>query len=175
MASEYLISPARLDDLPLLAGIERAAAVLLEGRAPASVLEETTSLSVLQSACAEGRLLIARADGIPVGFAHIEVREPSVAHLEEIDVHPDYGRRGLGTRLVNEVCVWAARRGLSAITLTTFREPPWNMPFYARLGFKEVSTPELSAALLAIIEDEKRRGLDVNRRVAMRRWSMVAN
>ena len=89
------------------------------------------------------------------------------AHLAEIDVLPAHGRRGLGTRLVEEVCHWAASAGYESVTLTTFRDVPWNMPFYERLGFRVVAGAGRSAALRAIVEDETRRGLDPSRRVAM--------
>lgn len=167
----YRIVNARQRDLPMLADIERAAAALLVSHAPASVLNETTSEDDLRSAQAEGRLWVALAGDTPVGFAHVEVLGPGVVHLEEIDVHPDHGRRGLGSRLVTAVCEWAASSGYPAVTLTTFRDVPWNMPFYARRGFQEVPTRELSADLSAIVEDETRRGLDPTRRVVMRRRS----
>jgi ribosomal protein S18 acetylase RimI-like enzyme len=105
---------------------------------------------------------------VVVGFAHVELIEPDAAHLEELDVHPDHGRRGLGTRLVREVCAWAAARGHHAVTLTTFRDVPWNMPFYERLGFEEIPMSELTPGLRAVVDDETRRGLDPVRRVAMR-------
>jgi predicted N-acetyltransferase YhbS len=89
-------------------------------------------------------------------------------HLEELDVHPDHGWRRLGTRLVRTVCEWASVRGYRAVTLTTFRDVPWNVPFYARLGFEEVPGALLSPALRAILEDEAKRGLARSRRVAMR-------
>jgi GNAT superfamily N-acetyltransferase len=53
--------------------------------------------------------------------------------------------------------------------LTTFRDVPWNRPFYERLGFRVVAGAELSAALRAIVEDETRRGLDPSRRIVMER------
>jgi GNAT superfamily N-acetyltransferase len=165
----YAITAARPEDLSRLPAIELAAARLLEGHAPASVLCETTSLDVLQRAQREGRLWVALADDVPVGFAHVEVIEPEAAHLEEIDVHPDHGRRGLGAQLIRAVCQWAARTGYGAVTLTTFRDLPWNAPFYARLGFDVVTPAHLSAPLRAIVEDEMRRGLDPARRVVMKR------
>ena len=165
----YKIAAARPSDLPLLPAIEVAAATLLAGHAPASVLTETTSQADLEEAQRLGRLWVALAEDVPVGFAHIEVLEPTVAHLEEIDVHPDHGRRGVGTELVLSVCRWAAANGYSRVTLTTFRDVPWNMPFYARLGFEEIPPEELSLGLRSVIEDETRRGLDPSRRVAMRR------
>jgi GNAT superfamily N-acetyltransferase len=99
------------------------------------------------------------------------VLEIMMAHLEEIDVHPAHGRRGLGTRLVMEICNWATSAGYRSVTLTTFREIPWNMPFYARLGFEEIPSYELSPALLAVIKDETNRGLDPALRVTMR-WTV---
>ena len=165
----YEIAAAQPHDLPLLPAIELAAATLLAGRAPASVLAETTTQAVLEDAQQRGHLWVALADGVPVGFAHIELLEPGLAHLEEIDVHPEHGRRGLGRRLVSTVCRWAATSGYSGVTLTTFRDVPWNMPFYARLGFEEIPLKELSPGLLCVIEDEARRGLDPRLRAVMRR------
>jgi len=165
----YKIAAARPSDLPLLPAIELAAATLLAGHAPASVLAETTRQADLEDAQQRGHLWVALADDVPVGFAHIMMLGPGIAHLEEIDVHPEHGRRGLGRRLVITVCTWAATNGCSCVTLTTFRDVPWNMPFYARLGFEQIPLAELSPALLSVIEDETRRGLDPGRRVAMRR------
>lgn len=95
--------------------------------------------------------------------------ERDALHLEEIDVHPDHGRRGLGTQLVELVCGWAASHGYQSVTLTTFRDVPWDMPFYSRLGFGVVPAEELSVALHRLVDDETRRGLDPVRRVVMRR------
>ena len=104
MIPTYTITAARVEDLARLSAIELAAARLLAGHAPESVLNETTSLDVLKRAQREGRLWVALADDVPVGFAHVEVIEPEAAHLEEIDVHPDHGRRGLGAKLIRQVC-----------------------------------------------------------------------
>jgi len=136
---------------------------------PESVLNETTTLEVLEKAQREGHRWVAFADDSPVGFAHVEVIEPGAVHLEEIDVHPDHGRRGLGTKLIRHVCHWAASHGFEAVTLTTFRDVQWNLPFYCRLGFEVVPSEHVSVPLRAIVEDETRRGLDPSRRVVMKR------
>jgi GNAT superfamily N-acetyltransferase len=164
----YSITAARPQDVTRLPAIELAAARLLAGHAPESVLNETTAWDVLQKAQQEGRLSVALADDVAVGFAHVEVIDHGTAHLAEMDVDPAHGRRGLGTRLVAHVCDWAASNGYASVTLTTFRDVPWNMPFYARLGFEVVAPAELSAALSAIVENEARRGLDPRRRAVMR-------
>lgn len=169
MQPDYQIKGARHRDLHLLPPIERAAAVLLNGHAPASVLCETTSVREFVAAQRAGRLWVALQGDTPVGFSHAEVLSPHEAHLKEIDVHPTHGRRRLGTRLVAAVCEWAGRAGYPGVTLTTFRDVPWNMPFYARLGFEVIPAGELSTELLHVVEDETRRGLDPLRRVVMRR------
>jgi GNAT superfamily N-acetyltransferase len=165
---DYHIMLARPRDLPLLASIELAAARLLAEHAPSSVLGETTSQFELRTARRAGRLWVVLAGDEPVGFAHVVVHENGVAHLEEVDVHPDHGRRGLGRRLVQTVCAWATSHGFVAVTLTTFRDPPWNMPFYAQLGFEPVAPDALSGALLTVVDAETRRGLDPARRVVNR-------
>ena len=167
--AEYRIALARASDLPQLAAIELSAATLLAGHAPESVLTETTSHDVFTAAQRAGHLWVALSGDAPVGFAHVVVLEPAVAHLEEIDVLPEHGRRGLGSRLVMAVCDWAESAGYRSVTLTTFRDVPWNMPFYARLGFEVIPPEALSPALQSVVRDETRRGLDPTRRVAMRR------
>ena len=169
LVAAYRITAARTSDLPLLPAIELSAATLLAGHAPESVLTETTPQDVFMAAQRGGHLWVALGGDAPVGFAHVVVLEPAVAHLEEIDVLPEHGRRGLGSRLVMAVCDWAESAGYRSVTLTTFRDVPWNMPFYARLGFEVIPPGELSPALQSVVRDETRRGLDPTRRVAMRR------
>ena len=172
MTPRYTITAARPQDLEVLPAIELAAARLLAGHMPESALEGTTSRDALETAQRDGHLWVVLADDVPVGFAHVEVIESDCAHLKEIDVHPEHGRRGLGTSLVRHVCGWAAAAGYQAVSLTTFRDVPWNMPFYARLGFEVIPTDELSPVLRAVVEDESRRGLDPSRRVVMR-WASL--
>lgn len=147
----YLLDHRRQPrELHLIGAIELAAGKLLRGYAPDAVLNETTSEHDLRIAQSQGRLWVAVAGDTPVGFAHVEVIEPDSAHLVEIDISPDHGRQGLGTQLIVEVCKWAKERDYLAVTLTTFRDIPWNMPFYERLGFEEIPTTELSPALRSI-------------------------
>ena len=172
MTSNYTITAARREDLTRLDDVPPPPPRLLAGHAPECVLNETTSLEVLEEARRAGHLWVVLSDDLPVAFAHVELIERDAVHLEEVDVHPDHGRRGLGAKLVLEVCGWAARNGYGAVTLTTFRDVPWNLPFYARLGFDVVAPAQVSARLRAIVEDETRRGLDPSRRVVMKRPSL---
>jgi GNAT superfamily N-acetyltransferase len=166
----YAIEPARADDLAKLPAIERAANTLFAGRGLAGVdAGDATSPEELRHAHAAGLLWVARAPGgEPVGFALLELVD-GVPHLEEIDVHPEHGRRGVGRALLDAVLAWARGAGHRAVTLTTFREIPWNEPFYARAGFRALASEELGPGLAAVMRDEAARGLDPAQRVAMRR------
>lgn len=163
---------AREADLPALPGIERAAARLflpyLAGLGlDQTLLESAKPLEDLRQGLEEGLLWVA-VDGadVPVGFA-LAIEMDGRLHLEEMDVHPEHGRRGLGTALVAAVCTAATGRRDPRVTLSTFREVPWNAPFYARLGFRPLEEPERTPHLRQLRDEEIRRGLLPAARVMM--------
>jgi GNAT superfamily N-acetyltransferase len=166
----YVIEPARADDLAKLPGIEIAANALFAGWAVAgAVTNDATGMDELGHAHAAGLLWVARtASGEPVGFALLELVDGAV-HLEEIDVDPAHGRRGIGRALLDAVVAWAEQAGHPAVTLTTFRDIPWNAPFYARAGFRVLGMGELGPELASLVHEEAARGLDPSQRVVMRR------
>ena len=171
MPPHYRIDRARPEDLGLLPAIELAAARLLRGHAPESVLDEATDLDTFADAAGHGRLWVALDGDTPVGFALVEMLADDLPHLAEVDVEPAHGRRGLGTALVRAACEWAGTSGFSMLTLTTFRAVPWNMPFYARLGFMEIPRDRLRPELAALVSDEAARGLPPETRAVMAyRW-----
>ncbi|KAF7728157.1 hypothetical protein EC973_006551 [Apophysomyces ossiformis] len=170
MSSAYSIVKASPENIPVLPGIEAAAAAkLLKGYIPESILNEVTDENDLYLAQQEGRLWVALTeDKKEAGFAMVEIFNSDHVHLVEMDVHPDQGRKGIGRSMVSAICQWAAESHYSQVTLTTFCDLPWNAPFYASLGFQVVPTEELTPELLQILRDEAKRGLDGDRRVAMR-------
>lgn len=61
----------------------------------------------------------------------------------------------------------AADRGFKCMTLTTFRDVPFNGPFYASLGWTVLEPTSLTAGLLAERQEEESAGIDRWPRVAM--------
>jgi len=159
---------ARPQDVEVLPGVELAAATLLRGHLPDSVLEESMPVDTFRRAQKEGRLWVALAGETPVGFALVQWLAEDLPHLQEMDVLPEHGRRGLGTAMLKEVVSSLARSGHSEITLTTSRTVPWNMPFYARFGFEEIDAGDLRPELVAVVQDETARGMAAAQRVVMR-------
>ena len=165
--SGYSIVRAHRAHLGALPAIELAAAQLLSGHAPEAVLRETTDPQTFADAADHGRLWVALAGETPVGFALVQMLADDLPHLEELDVDPSHGRRGVGTALVRAVCEWAAGTGYAMLTLTTFRAVAWNLPFYARLGFIEIAGDALRPELVAVVSEEAGRGLSPDTRAVM--------
>lgn len=155
------------DDLPRLPDIELAAAALFpEGDLPALLRLVSTPASALVAAQREGRLWVAEHGGEVVGFV-LASRNGACGYLDEMDVHPDHGRRGIGRALVGTVQAWAQASGLRTLNLTTFAHLPWNAPFYASMGFRRPEDSELCPLLSEALAAQRAAGL--RQRVAMRR------
>lgn len=168
LALNYEISLAKPEHLPQLATVELSAAMLFREFAPAqSVLGESTPHDVLVEAQHGRRLWVALVGEAPIGFALVRMIAERHPHLAEMDVLPEYGRRGVGSALLRTVCAWVLEGGYAQITLTTFRDVKWNMPFYSRFGFVELPEAQQGPELSAIVEDERLRGLDSRGRVVM--------
>ncbi|MER5305107.1 GNAT family N-acetyltransferase [Streptomyces lasiicapitis] len=90
-------------------------------------------------------------------------------HVEQVSVHPDHAHQGIGRSLLEHLADRAAAEGVPALTLTTFRDVPWNAPYYARCGFVLLKDAELGPGLRDVREKEAAHGLDRWPRVCMRR------
>ena len=169
MRDSYRVAPALLEHVSLLPHIESAAAELFRDAVPAELLEHVTPESVILDAQRNGTRWVALApDNRPVGFFRVLVTGPRV-HLAELDVLPDHGRRGVGTALVRAVEDWARANRFSEITLTTYRDLPWNARFYAGLGFGVVPESEWDAETRRRFEEEAGLESERARRVVMRK------
>jgi GNAT superfamily N-acetyltransferase len=103
----------------------------------------------------------------PVGYiAASEV--DGEGHVDQVSVLEAWAGRGVGRALMDEVAGWARARGHHGVTLTTFRDVPWNGPWYRKLGYVDREPGGLGPELAAIRRREQERGLDAHPRVAMR-------
>ncbi|MEV0648764.1 GNAT family N-acetyltransferase [Phytomonospora sp. NPDC050363] len=104
----------------------------------------------------------------PVGFAALTLVDGGV-HLEELAVDPAFGRRGVGSALLEGVCDYAREKGSAAVTLTTFRDVAFNGPFYASRGWREWPREEWGPQMREQWAAEEAAGIFVAPRIAMRR------
>ncbi|MDP3276929.1 MAG: GNAT family N-acetyltransferase [Deltaproteobacteria bacterium] len=89
-------------------------------------------------------------------------------HIDELDVDPVFGQRGIGRTLVEYACSYARAQRYPACTLVTMTSVPWNAPFYAKLGFCELPWDALTPTLRVMREREIAQGHSEDR-IVMRR------
>ncbi|MBD3549447.1 MULTISPECIES: GNAT family N-acetyltransferase [Streptomyces] len=168
------IRSARRSDLPLLQDIERAAGEPFRALGMAFVADDDPPpLDLLEGYRQADRCWVATdplspAGDRPLGYVLADPVDDAL-HIEQVSVHPAAARRGIGRELIAHLAGVAARCGMTALTLTTFTDVPWNAPYYARIGFRVLSEEELTDGLRAIRGEEAQHGLDRWPRVCMRR------
>ncbi|MGA0607216.1 GNAT family N-acetyltransferase [Phenylobacterium sp. VNQ135] len=143
-------------DLQHLPRIERSAAQAFQGRdVPAFLLTHASPAEAWRPQLEAGTLWVSEADGALLAFL-AATADGDRLHIDEVDVDQPAQGRGLGRRLMAHAIGWAMKRGLAQVTLTTFRNVPWNGPFYASLGFME---DDRLPALQEILRAEAEKGL----------------
>ncbi|MDX6741390.1 GNAT family N-acetyltransferase [Actinocorallia sp. A-T 12471] len=101
----------------------------------------------------------------PVGFAALTTVD-GLPYLEQISVHADHTGKGLGGVLLRA----AIEESPSGLTLLTFRDIPWNGPWYRRFGFTDLPRAAWGPELRAHWAAETAAGLHaLGPRLAMRR------
>ncbi|MGF6113488.1 GNAT family N-acetyltransferase [Pseudomonas frederiksbergensis] len=160
---------ALLSDAATLPAIERSAAALfrndpsLAWLADSPVTDAQQHLRAIETADVWVAL---SADGALAGFLSAEQVDDQL-HVQELSVSQHFQGRGIGRKLLLVAIEHTRQRELRSLTLTTFRDVPWNEGFYRRLGFKTLSLAETSPRLLAILREEVAHGLPGERRCAM--------
>ena len=114
----------------------------------------------------KGHCLVAYLGDRPIGFIATEPFRREL-HVWEMSVHPDGQRQGIGAGLMRACMIDARNSGFKAVTLTTFRDVPWNGPFYARLGFEEVTALDAHPRLASELALEADNGMPADQRCAM--------
>lgn len=161
-----------LDDIEIVQRVEQAAGELFrplsDPRISACADHPPTPAEALVDFVAAGGAWVATADDVVVGFLAAKV-VGGCGHVQEVAVLPEWNGRGVGSALLARAVAWTVRGGGTALTLTTFRDVPWNRPFYERRGFRILGDDELDEAHHELVIEEQRLGLARELRVVMRR------
>lgn len=164
------IRPTTLADVPRLPAVERSAGEAFRS-VPALAWVADHGLVPLAehaSQAVAGLSWVAVDDqDAPLGFLVARLAGDEL-HLHELAVRHDRQRQGIGRMLVETVIAAARQRGLHGVTLTTFRDLPWNERFYRKLGFRTMAPCALDPRLAAALQAEADGGLPRERRCAMR-------
>lgn len=168
-ATTCCIGWARAADLPRLPAIEMDAGQRFAEHGRADVASAPPlAVDELEQARREARVFVAFARGQLAGFAMVSEVDGE-GHLDEVSVLRAHAGRGIGSQLLEHAASWARLQGYAGLTLSTFRDVPFNAPFYERRGFAPIPTAQLSSGLRAKQAAEARRGLHPADRVCMRK------
>lgn len=166
--SDWSLRLARAEDADHLPAIELAAGSLFSRDPDLKNVdfEDVWTADEHRGLIAKGHCLVAFVGEHYAGFLTAEPFKREL-HIWEMSVHPDFQKRGVGAGLLRANMIDARNAGFSALTLTTFRDVPWNGPFYERLGFAEIGDLAAHPRLAAELTEEARHGLPRERRCAM--------
>lgn len=149
---------------------EDAASLLAEEPTLAGIpIPPSTSAADYRKLIAKGRCLSATASDRVIGFAAAGPVGREL-HLGELSVSREYQGQGIGAALLEALAIDAHNSAYRAITLNTYRDIPWNGPFYAKHGFVEVENFEGRPHLAKSLEQAVAFGLPRERRCAMVRY-----
>ncbi|WP_017904043.1 GNAT family N-acetyltransferase [Pseudomonas asplenii] len=162
------IRPARPDDIPALAAVERCAASIFREVGLAWVAEgEPLPADYLEQLCRHHTLWVATDDNDqPVGFLAAQTLDRSF-FIVELSVHAGHQKLGLGAGLMAAAIAHARAERFATASLTTYRHLRWNAPFYARLGFVEAEAASLGEEHVAQLQHEMDAGHEAGLRCAM--------
>ncbi len=154
-------------DLPRLVDVEVAAGSLFHAVGMSEVAEDVPRIADLTEDLAAERIWVACVGTEVAGYITAEVIDGN-AHVAQVSVDPNFARRGLGRAMIEFVEAWGRTAGYPATTLTTFRDVPWNAPYYLRLGYKVLPDSQIGPQLARTMEREASLpGIEASRRCAM--------
>jgi GNAT superfamily N-acetyltransferase len=136
--TQFRIRPATAADLPVLSDLFRRSSLSNPGDV-AALMAHPEVLTFSDRGISQGRTRVATStsDHI-VGFA-TTLRAGPVLELDDLFVDPEWMRRGVGRRLVQDALVVAARADIQRIDVTA---NPEALTFYESVGFTFDSTVE---------------------------------
>ena len=83
----------------------------------------------------DGDEMIGYANG---GLKRYCYRNKKYFEIENVGVIPEYKRKGIGRRLLQELTRWAKKKGAQRLYLNCYIRNKEALSFYKRLGFKEI-------------------------------------
>ena len=157
------------DELALLPLIEAQAGERLRGHPAAEIFAASpTEPHLFEQAWQRGMLWVVVSEQELAGYLMAGVLGEDF-HIQQMDVVPAHGRKGLGRALLRHAVEQARTRGHHRVVLTTLSDVAWNAAFYASEGFSEWLSQEWSADMREVMAAEAAAGFPMELRLAMQR------
>ena len=110
-----------------------------------------TAPAIAPERFASGQTFVAEWQGIPTGFILVQPLDGMV-YIANISVLPGASGRGIGEALLLSAEVYAKEQDLVAVTLATFKSPPWNGPWFKRCGYVPIPEEDIGPDHKAILD-----------------------
>ncbi|XXT24627.1 GNAT family N-acetyltransferase [Sorangium sp. So ce429] len=121
--------------LPALVALEQACTAMYHERGFDAAEIPARATSDLIALTRQHDVRVAEADDEVAGYMAWRDEAPGVAYLEELSVHPDHQRRGIATRLLEELHERARELGMEQVVLRSREKASWAQGFYRKAGF----------------------------------------
>lgn len=157
------------DEIHKVAPLERAAGELFRTIGMDAIADDVPiSESELMLAVQEQRLWFAVEYGVLKAYLLGDFL-PQSLHIDQVTVHPDASRRGLGALMIESVSADPRAKERGLITLTSFANVPWNAPYYERIGFVDIAEEDWPEGIAEKVAAEQGTGVAAWPRVVMQR------
>lgn len=160
---------ASADEIHKVAPVEQAAAEMFREIGMIDVADDAPiAEKVLLAAIEDQRLWVAVEYGVLKAYL-LGTFLPKSLHIDQVTVHPDAARRGLGALMIESVSADPRAKKLGMLTLTSFANVPWNAPYYERIGFLDIAESDWPEGIAEKVAFEQEHGLCNYPRVVMQR------
>lgn len=167
------ISGLREDHMEDVAKVESAATALYYEIGFDGAEVPTRSIADIVSLTRHHNVRVAEADHVVAGYAAWRDESPGVAYVEEISVHPDFQRFGVGSKLMGTIQEEAREAGLKHVVARCWTRATWAMAFYKKLGFVLLDDAAPSK-VLAYREERVSSGRPFTRPGEVALWAPIA-
>lgn len=149
--------------------IEARAAERLHGHPAAQIFAASpTDPQLFEQAWQQGMLWMIASGHELAGYLMAGVVGADF-HIQQMDVAPEHGRKGLGRALLRHALEQGRACGHQRAVLSTLSDVAWNAPFYASEGFREWPAQDWSAGMREVMAAEAAAGFPMELRLAMQR------
>ncbi len=154
------LRPFRFEEIEELRSIEKSARLRYAGWDGLEMVVDAPSIAA-ERFCS-GETVVAEIDGRRAGYVLMQPLD-GLMYIANIMVAADFSGHGIGAAFLAMVKSRAKELKLSGVTLTTFRAPRWNGPWFRKYDFEPMPEERIGPGLRAIL-DRHATVLDMSKR-----------
>lgn len=164
------LRPLAEDETEALRAIEKAARIRY--RALGGFLARAADgPAIAAERFADGETIVAEVFSKPAGFVLFKPLD-ELLYVASVAVSPEAAGLGIGRLLMIAAERRAQQMEVAGLSLTTFRTPPWNGPWFRRQGYLPIPVERIGPGLRAIL-DRHATFHDMSRRETL--WKPIAS